>query len=84
MNAQDADQIRACVKQAICNVNSMEPEEVGDNAHFTDDLELDSLTRVEVMVEIERALGIEFPGDGMPEDMHTVDDAVRMIAELRT
>jgi acyl carrier protein len=76
------ESIRTHVKQAISNVISIDVAGIGDQASFENDLELDSLSKVEVMVELERAMHLEFPGDGMPEGMDTVDDAVRMIQEL--
>tara|TARA_R110002073_G_scaffold205755_1_gene365570 strand:- start:15 stop:260 length:246 start_codon:yes stop_codon:yes gene_type:complete len=78
----DQERIRKNVKLAIANVLSMEADQVEDEARFREDLELDSLARVEVMVEIERLLEFEFPGDAMPEGTETVNDAVRVIQEI--
>ena len=73
------DQIRQRVKAAVANVCGVSASQIGDNAHFVDDLGLDSLSVIEAAVELDR----EFRIGGLSTDgeklLVSVDQAVRHI-----
>src|SRR6185312_17459336 len=66
------------VKQIIIDQLGVEESEVTANASFVDDLGADSLDRVELIMAIEEAFGLEIPDD-QAESIKTVQDVVQYI-----
>jgi len=66
------------VKDIIVNQLNVKPEEVTEDANFTDDLGADSLDLVEVVMALEEEFGAPVP-DEEAEKIKTVGDAVRFI-----
>lgn len=56
-----ADQIRAEVKSLVARVTEREPNEIPDDAHFMDQLGVDSLMAMEIMIAVDRKFGIDIP-----------------------
>jgi len=57
------EEIKEKIKEIIVDKNGVEPEQVTDNANFETDLEMDSLDRAELMMEIEKEFMIAIPDD---------------------
>lgn len=68
------------VKALIVEHLSVEPDKVGPEARFGEDLDADSLDLVELIMAIEEEFGIEIP-DSTAEEMKTVKDIVAFIQE---
>lgn len=69
-----ADRLRRVIAdRLLTNV-----EQVTDDAHFVADLHADSLDRLEILLALEAAFGLELPEEG-GEAMQTVGDALRMV-----
>lgn len=66
------------VKDIIVKQLGVKPEEVTDDASFTDDLGADSLDLVEVVMALEEEFGEQIP-DEEAEKIKTVGDAVNFI-----
>ena len=66
------------VKDIIVKQLGVKPEEVTDDASFTDDLGADSLDLVEVVMALEEEFGAQIP-DEEAEKIKTVGDAVNFI-----
>jgi len=66
------------VKQIIVDQWGVDQAEVTPEASFTDDLGADSLDRVELIMAMEEAFGVEIP-DEDAEKIVTVQDAVAYI-----
>ena len=62
----------------VAGVLDLDPETVTEDKSFADDLEADSLDRMEIIMQIEDALGVEIP-DGVLESIVTVGDAMEAI-----
>ena len=73
-----SDEIRAEIKKLVGRVTEREPEEVPDNAHYLEELGVDSLMAIEVMIAMDRKFGIDIP-DEEAEKIKTVGDAVTKI-----
>ena len=58
------DGIRAACVKAVVDVTGNPPQTVGDDAKLADDLCMDDLDIVEVIMDIEGALGVDIPADG--------------------
>ena len=55
-------------------------EDVQPDKSFVDDLDIDSLSMVEVVVAAEEKFGVKIPDDDV-KDLRTVGDAVNYIAQ---
>jgi acyl carrier protein len=69
--------ILAQVKQTVAKISGIDPQEITDETTF-DALELDSLSRIEVLVELERHYKLD-----IPEDQFTEEDLVAQIQSVR-
>lgn len=72
------DQIRAEVKGLIARVTEREPEEIPDDAHFVDQLGVDSLMAMEVMITVDRKFGIDIPEEEFNKAT-TVNESVAIV-----
>ncbi len=76
----DVEEIRGKIKEVIANVTSMDPEEIGDKAHFIDDLQLDSLSLLEIGVDVDYEFKLGVPEERLGE-LRTVQDAVELVQQ---
>jgi acyl carrier protein len=72
------EEIKDKIKGIIVDKNGVEPEQVTDNASFETDLGMDSLDRVELLMEIEKEFKITIPDDEA-EKAHTLNDCVEIV-----
>jgi len=70
--------IEAKVKEIIVNKLGVDDGQITPEASFTNDLGADSLDTVELVMEFEKAFGMQIP-DEDAEKITTVGDAVRYI-----
>lgn len=75
MNAANA---RVKIKEVIANVTNIEPDEIADDASFVDDLGLDSLSLLEIGVDVDYAFKLGLPEERMQE-LRTVEDTVQLV-----
>ena len=82
MKAPDEDNVRARVKKIIFNVTRIPVERIADDAGFRQDLELDSLSLLEVGVDLdyEFQLGLEDLEQRLG-DLPTVDHVVAFVRQ---
>jgi acyl carrier protein len=73
-----ADEIRAGLAEILEEVADVKADAVTDGASFTDDLDVDSLSMVEVAMAAEEKFGVKIPDDELPK-LKTVGDAVAYI-----
>ena len=66
------------IKLVIAEQTKMKPEEITEKTKFTADLGLDSLDMVELIMELEEALGIKIP-DKDAEKLTTVGEAISYV-----
>ena len=76
----DVKVIRTKIKEIISNVTGIAPEEIDDKASFVEDLQLDSLSLLEIGVDVDYEFKL-----GVPEErlgaLRTVDDSVMLVLE---
>jgi acyl carrier protein len=75
-----ATSIRDRVKQIIANVTNIDPAEIGDRDSFIEDLQLDSLSLLEIGVDVDFEFKLGLPEDRMRE-LQTVEDTVRLVEQ---
>lgn len=56
-----SDQIREEIKKLIARVTEREPEEISDEAHYMEELGVDSLMAMEVMIAVDKKFKIDIP-----------------------
>lgn len=70
--------VLAGIREIVEEVAGVSPDEIEMEKSFTDDLDVDSLSMVEVVVAAEERFGIKIPDDEVTK-MATVGDAVNFI-----
>ena len=76
----EVEQVRAKIKEIIGNVTNIDPAEVGDTASFVDDLQLDSLSLLEIGVDVDYEFKLGVPEERL-QQLRTVQDTVELVLE---
>jgi len=76
------DQIRADLADIVNEVTGIPAEDVQLDKSFTDDLDVDSLSMVEVVVAAEEKFDVRIPDDQV-KNLKTVGDAVSYIEKAQ-
>jgi acyl carrier protein len=76
----DAETIRETVRQSVNRITGIAPGEIHDDADFRKDLGLDSLSALEVMVDVEYAFKIKVPEERL-QTVQTVRDTIAVVQE---
>jgi len=71
-----AEEIRNRIKQIIANVAGLNPSRITDDATLRDELKLDSLSLLEIGVDVDLAFKLELPDERYKE----VDSLPAMVA----
>ncbi|MEM1177607.1 MAG: acyl carrier protein [Acidobacteriota bacterium] len=74
--------IRDKIKEIIANVTNLDPADIADNAHFIDDLQLDSLSLMEIGVDVDYEFKLGVPEERLQE-LRTVEDSVQLVLQTR-
>ena len=72
------DEVREGLATILEEVADVSPSDVSDEKSFVDDLDVDSLSMVEVAMAAEEKFGVKIPDDELPK-LKTVGDAVSYI-----
>lgn len=72
------DEIRSGLADILEEIADVSPDDVTDDKAFIDDLDVDSLSMVEVVVAAEEKFSIKIPDDDV-QNLRTVGDAVSYI-----
>ncbi|KAH1121031.1 hypothetical protein J1N35_004191 [Gossypium stocksii] len=75
----DKSEVTDRVVSVVKNFQKVDPSKVTPNAHFQNDLGLDSLDTVEVVMALEEEFGFEIP-DNEADKISTINHAVEFIA----
>ena len=73
------DEIISGIAEIIEEVTGIEPSEVTPEKSFVDDLDIDSLSMVEIAVQAEDKFGVKIPDDELA-NLKTVGDAVNYVS----
>ena len=72
--------IRTQIKQIISNIAGLDPAKIGDDATFRDELNLDSLSLLEIGVEVDLAFRLQLPDERYKE----IDSLPAMVGLVQT
>lgn len=73
----DVAEMKMKIKEIISNITNIDPEEIGDAESFTQDLDLDSLSLLEIGVDVDYEFQL-----GLPEERMRGIDSVNQTVEL--
>ena len=73
-----AEEIREGLASILEEVADVSPSDVSDDKSFVDDLDVDSLSMVEIATAAEDQFGVRIPDEDL-KDLKTVGDAVSYI-----
>ena len=76
--ALSQDAVLAGIKEIVVEVAGIDAGKISMDKKFTEDLDVDSLSMVEVVVAAEEKFGVKIPDDEVTK-MATVGDAVNYI-----
>ena len=76
--ALSQDEVLAGIKEIVVEVAGIDAGKISMDKKFTEDLDVDSLSMVEVVVAAEEKFGVKIPDDEVTK-MATVGDAVNFI-----
>lgn len=76
------EEIRQKIKEIIANVTNIDPTEIADNASFIEDLSLDSLSLLEIGVDVDYEFKLGVPEERLQE-LRTVQDSVDLVLEVK-
>ena len=79
--AATQDEIITGLAEIIEEVTGIEPSEVTPEKSFVDDLDIDSLSMVEIAVQTEDKYGVKIPDEDLA-GLRTVGDAVAYVQKL--
>ena len=74
------EEIIAGIAEIIEEVTGIEPSEVTPEKSFVDDLDIDSLSMVEIAVAAQDKFGVEIPDEQL-KDLKTVQDVVNFVSK---
>ncbi len=74
------DDIRDTIRQSVNRITGIAPAEIHDLSSYRDELGLDSLSALEVMVDIEYAFRIRVPEERL-QTIKTVGDTIQVVQE---
>ena len=77
-----SDDIREGLAEILEEIAGVKPQDVKLDKSFTDDLDVDSLSMVEVVVAAEEKFGVKIPDDEV-QNLKTVGDAVSFIEKAQ-
>jgi acyl carrier protein len=76
----DATAIRDQIKTHISTITGIPVGQIADSASYVEDLGLDSLSMLELSVNLEYSFKIKLPLERLPE-LRTIDDSVRIVQD---
>jgi acyl carrier protein len=78
----DRSEIVSGLAEILEEVAGVNPDDVAEEKSFTDDLDVDSLSMVEVVVAAEEKFDVKIPDDEV-QNLKTVGDAVSYILKSK-
>ena len=74
------EEITSGLAEILEEVAGVNPDDVAEEKSFTDDLDVDSLSMVEIAVAAQDKFGVEIPDDQL-KDLTTVQDVVNFVVK---
>ncbi len=78
----EAQEIGERIKEIIADVANLDPKEIADKASFIEDLELDSLSLLEIGVDIDYQFKLGVSDERLKE-LRSVEDAIELVQQVQ-
>lgn len=79
----EVNEVRAKIKEIISNITSIPVDQIADGASFRDDLDLDSLSLLEIGVDVDYAFKLGVPEEQL-QQLATVRDTIELVMTHKT
>lgn len=76
----DVERIRDTIRESVNRITGIAPSDINESSNYREDLGLDSLSALEVMVDIEYAFKIKVPEERL-QTIQTVQDTITVVQE---
>ncbi len=76
----DVVDMKVRIKEIIANITNLDPEEIGDADSFTEDLDLDSLSLLEIGVDVDYEFKLGLPEEEM-RGIDSVNETVALVTK---
>lgn len=76
----DVAEMKVRIKEIIANITNLDPEEIGDADSFTEDLDLDSLSLLEIGVDVDYEFKLGLPEEEM-RGIDSVNETVALVTK---
>ncbi len=76
------DDIRQAIRQSVNRITGIATQEIHDTSSYREDLGLDSLSMLELTVDIEYAFKIKVPEERL-QTIRTVQDTIQLVQEFQ-
>jgi len=76
----ETTQIRETIRQSVNRITGIAPAQILDTSNYRQDLGLDSLSALEVVVDVEYAYKIKVPEERI-QSIQTVQDTILVVQE---
>lgn len=76
----NAEEILAKVKEIISNVTGIPAADIADGAHYRDDLDLDSLSLLEIGVDVDYEFKLGLPEEEL-QTIQTIQETVELVLQ---
>ena len=76
----DVAEMKVRIKEIIANITNLDPEEIGDDDSFTEDLDLDSLSLLEIGVDVDYEFKLGLPEEEM-RGIDSVNETVALVTK---
>lgn len=76
----DENHIRETIRESVHRITGIAPAEIHDTSNYRDDLGLDSLSALEVVIDLEYAFKIKVPEERI-QTIRTVQDTIDVVQE---
>jgi acyl carrier protein len=83
----EVEAIRSTIKEIIANATNINPAEIDDMALFKEDLGLDSLSLLEIAVDVDHMFKLNLSDEELStrlQDLRTVQDSVEFVQSFMT
>ena len=77
----NADEIRTAIRKSVNRITGIASDDIRDTSSYRDDLGLDSLSMLELTVDIEYAFKIKVPEERLAT-IKTVNDTIQLVQEF--
>ncbi len=76
------EEIRTKLAEIVNDVAGVPVEDITPEKSFVDDLDIDSLSMVEIVYALQEAYNVDIPDEDV-KDLHTVGDAVAYVEKVQ-